>query len=256
MTAFVRRLALAAVFLAAALASAVVVAGSGAAAGALSGPQRQEVQELIRGYLMENPEVILESVRQYQAKQEAKAQAEAKAALVANRSQLESDADTPFAGNAKGDVTIVEFFDYNCGYCKQMIPTIQELLATDKNIRYVFKELPILRADSVTAAKAALAVWKIAPEKYFAYHVALMGGRGELSEDRLFRAAENLGIDTAKLKAAMVEPQIDQTIRRNRDISRLLGINGTPAFIVGDQLLPGAVDIATLREAIAKKRAG
>jgi protein-disulfide isomerase len=255
MTAFVRRFTLAALFLAA-LVPAVVVASPPAAAEALSGPQRQEVQELIRGYLMDNPDVILESVRQYQAKQEAKAQAEAKAALVANRSQLESDADTPFAGNAKGDVTIVEFFDYNCGYCKQMIPAVQELLATDKNIRYVFKELPILRADSVTAAKAALAVWKIAPEKYFAYHVALMGGRGELSEDRLFRAAENLGIDTAKLKAAMADPQIDQTIRRNRDIGRLLGINGTPAFIVGDQLLPGAVDIATLREAIAKKRAG
>lgn len=222
----------------------------------LSAAQQAEVQALIRAYLLENPEVILESVRQYQAKQEAQSQQEARAALVSNRGQIENDASTPFAGNPKGDVTIVEFFDYNCGYCKKMIPIIQELLASDKNIRYVFKELPILRPDSATAAKAALAVWKIAPDKYFAFHAALMSGRGELNEDRLFKTAETVGVDRDKLKAALADPAIEQALRRNMEMSRLLGINGTPAFIIGDQLLPGAIDLATMREAVAKKRAG
>ncbi len=227
-----------------------------AAAKALSDEQRRDVETLIREYLLKNPEVILESVRAYQEKREVQAEQGARAALVANRGQLNDDAMAPQAGNPKGDVTIVEFFDYNCGYCKRMIPALQEILATDKQVRYVFKEYPILRPDSETAARAALAVWKLAPDKYLPFHVALMGGRGELSEERIFKAAEPLGIDRAKLKATMDDPAISEALRRNHQLGQILNINGTPAFIVGDQMQPGAVDVATLREMIAKARSG
>ena len=227
-----------------------------AATNALSGEQRRDVENLIRDYLLNNPEVILESVRAYQAKREVQAEQSARAALAANRGQLDGDPMTPQAGNPKGDVTIVEFFDYNCGYCKRMIPALQELLATDKQVRYVFKEYPILRPDSETAARAALAVWKLAPDKYLPFHVALMSGRGELSEERIFKAAEPLGIDRAKLRATMDDPAVRDALRRNHELAQILNINGTPAFIVGDQLQPGAVDVAGLREMIAKARSG
>jgi protein-disulfide isomerase len=244
-----------AVSAATAMAASAGRAETPAAAGALSAAQQQQVKEVIRSYLMENPELILDAVKVYQARQEAKAKEEARNALVSNRDKLESDKDTPFAGNPKGDVTIVEFFDYNCGYCKKMIPAIQDVLKTDKNVRFVFKELPILREDSARAATAALAVWKIAPDKYLDYHVALMSGRGEFTDDRLFKAAETLGIDKEKLKTAMADPAIEQSIRRNRELSHMLGINGTPAFIIGDEMLPGAIEADVIRDAIKKKRA-
>lgn len=230
------------------------LAGAETPAATLAPAQQEELKALFRNFILENPEVILESVQRYEAKQEAKAREEARAALVSNRDVIENNKTTPFAGNPKGDVTIVEFFDYNCGYCKRMIPVIQEVLATDKNVRYVFKEFPILRQESVNAAKAALGVWKIAPDKYFAYHTALMETRGELSEDRLMKAAEGLGINAEKLKKAMADPEVEQELRRNAELAQKLGVNGTPAFIIGDNLLPGQFDLATMRELIARKR--
>lgn len=224
-------------------------------ASALSAAQQDEVRELIRTFLLEKPEIIIEAVQLYQTKQEAQAQEEARAALVANRTHLETDPATPIAGNPNGNVTIVEFFDYNCGYCKKMIPDIQELLKTDDNIRYVFKDVPILRPESRTAAKASLAAWKLAPDKYFDFHVALMGSRGEMKEERLLKTAESVGINPDKLKSAMADPEIDKIINRNLNLMQMLRLNGTPAFIIGDEVLPGAVDLATLREIVARKRA-
>lgn len=247
-------------FFAITVASASIVAAghaeTPATKGTLSEAQQKEIQELIHTYLMDNPEVIIEAVQKYQTEQAQKAQEEAHAALVANKDKLEKDTESPVAGNPKGDVTVVEFFDYNCGYCKKMLPAVQELLSTDKNVRYVFKDLPILRPDSERAAKAALAVWNIAPDKYFEYHVALMGGRGELTDERLLKTAETLGINREKLKAAMEDPALDKIIQRNLDMARVLGIGGTPAFIIGDQMLPGALGLDALQQVIAKSRAG
>jgi protein-disulfide isomerase len=225
-------------------------------ATALTPAQQQQVQELIHTYLMDNPEAIIESVRQYQAKQQAKAEEEAHATLVANLGKLEHDKQAPVLNDKNGDVTIVEFFDYNCGYCKKMLPSVQELLKSDHKVRFVFKEYPILRQDSALAAKAALAVWKIAPEKYFDYHVALMDSHGEFNEEHVLKAAETLGIDKDKLKAAMADASIKDDLHSNLELGNLLGISGTPAFIIGDQLYPGAIDITVMRDKIAKLRAG
>lgn len=226
------------------------------AADALSPAQKSAVQDIVRDYILKNPETLIESLRSYEDKQQASQQEAAQKAIAANRDALERDPGAPVAGNPKGDVTVVEFFDYRCPYCKKVLPTVQELLKSDTNIRWVFKELPILGPDSITASAAALAVWKIAPDKYLPFHVAMMETRGEFNEARILETAKKVGIDPDKLKAAMADPEIKARIESNHDLANTLQINGTPAFIVGGKLVPGAADLTTLRDMIQKARAG
>lgn len=227
-----------------------------AAAQGLSDAQKQAVEQLIRDYIMKNPEVMIESLQAYQAGQQDAQQAKAEQAVAANRDTLERDAATPVAGNPKGSVTIVEFFDYHCGYCKKALSAVKALLKDDDDVRFVFKEFPILGPGSVTAAQAALATWKIAPDKYLPFHVALMEWRGDLTEDRVMEIAKKVGIDTAKLKTAMADPAITAQLKRNTELAQELQIGGTPAFIIGGKLVPGAVDLATLQEMVKAARAG
>ncbi len=245
-------------FVAVAAGSAILLAGPppAVAAEVLTAEQKRQVEQIVRDYLLANPEIILESVRTYQAKQEAAEEAETQAILVAQRQAIERDPMTPIAGNPKGDVTIVEFFDYNCGYCKRMVPAMQELLATDKNVRYVFKELPILSPASHTAAKAALAAWMLSPQSYLPVHVALMSSRGVLSEEKIFAAIEQAGLDVAKVRAKMTDPAVEGALQANADLARLLNIRGTPAIIVGNQLVAGAVELSKLKDLVAQARAG
>jgi protein-disulfide isomerase len=231
-------------------------AGSVSAAEALSAAQQELIEAVVREYILKNPEVIVESLRGYEDKQRQTTEADAKKAIATNRDALEKNPTSPVAGNPQGDVTIVEFFDYRCGYCKKVLPSVQELLKTDKNVRMVFKEFPILGPDSVLAARTALAVWKIAPAKYLPFHSALMESRGEMNEGRMREIAKKVGLDLEKLEAAKSDPEINATIERNHELARALQINGTPAFIVGGRLVPGAVDIATLRELVEAARTG
>lgn len=230
-------------------------AGITRAAGPHSDEQRETVEKIVREYILKNPEIIVESLRGYEEKQRQASEKEAREAIATSRDALEEDRTSPVAGNPQGDVTLIQFFDYRCGYCKKVVPSIQELLNTDKNIRLVFKEFPILGPDSVTASRAALAAWKIAPDKYFSFHLALMETRGEMNEARVLETAKKVGIDVDKLKTVMTDPSIKSAIERNIDLARTLQINGTPAFIIGGQLVPGAVDLATLREMVATARA-
>ena len=227
-----------------------------AAAQALSDAQKQAVEQLIRDYIMKNPEVMIESLQAYQAGQHTAQQEAAQKAVADNRSVLERDAATPVGGNPKGNVTVVDFFDYHCGYCKKALPSVQALLKDDNDVRVVFKELPILGPGSVTAAQAALATWKIAPDKYLPFHVALMEWRGDLSEARVMEVAKKVGIDTAKLKTAMADPEITAQLKRNAELAQELQIGGTPAFIIGGKLVPGAVDLDTMQEMVKAARAG
>lgn len=226
------------------------------AADALSEAQKQAVEQQIRQFIMNNPEVMMESLQAYDAKQRDEQEQAAQKAVASNRDALERDANTPVGGNVKGDVTVVEFFDYRCGYCKKVLPSIQELIKSDSSVRLVFKELPILGPDSVTAARAALATWRIAPDKYVPLHVALMEARGELSEARVLEMAKKIGIDSDKLKATMNDPQITAQLERNSALAQTLQIGGTPAFVIGGKLVPGAVDLATLQEMVKAARAG
>ena len=229
-------------------------AGPVSAAEALPAAQQERIEAVVREYILNNPEIVVESLRGYEVKHRQANEDDAKKAIAANRDALERNPTSPVAGNPQGDVTIVEFFDYRCGYCKKALPAVQELLKTDKNVRMVFKEFPILGPDSLTAARTALAVWKIAPAKYLPFHLALMESRGELSEGRVLEIAKKVGVDAEKLEAAKADPEIDAMIGRNHELARTLQINGTPAFVVGGRLVPGAVDVATLRELVEAAR--
>ncbi|MBT6093923.1 MAG: DsbA family protein [Rhodospirillaceae bacterium] len=220
-----------------------------------SDAQKKHLEKLIERYILDHPEVLLEAVQRHQARREADDKQRAKSALLTHKDQLLSDPSSPVGGSPMGDVTIVEFFDYRCGYCKRVHPTIKKIIAQDKGIRYVFKEFPILGPQSMTAARAALAVWQTAPEKYQAFHDAVMTMRGnDLNEAKIISVAEKFGIKSPALKKAMADKRIDEALGKNFRLAEALNINGTPAFIVGGQLVPGAVDFETLKKLVAEAR--
>lgn len=215
--------------------------------------QQEEVRKLVRDTLLKNPEILMEAMEILQRKQELARQNQQKEALRTLTSQnLIEGPVTPIGGNPEGDVTIVEFFDYLCGYCKRAFPGIMEVINSDKNVRYVFKEFAILRPESEIAARAALAAGM--QGKYMEMHTAMMTIRGRLSEDKIFKTAENVGLDTAKLKTDMSSAPVNAEIQSTRELAQSLGISGTPAFIIGEQIIPGAVPPQVLREAIQNVR--
>jgi protein-disulfide isomerase len=225
-----------------------------ATAQEVSEVERKRIEAIVRDYLTKNPDVVVDALRAYEEKRQAAAQQEATEAIIANRAALERDPRAPAAGNPKGDVTIVEFFDYRCGYCKKVTPVVREMLKKDANVRFVFKEFPILGPESRKAAEAAQAAWTIQPDKYLSFHVALMENRGNLDEARVLEIAKSVGIDPAKLKTAMADPSVKAKLSDNLELAQKLQINGTPAFVVDDQILPGAVDLETLVAAVETAR--
>jgi len=208
--------------------------------------ERAKIEQIIRDYLLAHPEVIPEAMEVLRDRMTAATIAEHAEALFRNPAD-------PVAGNPDGDVTIVEFFDYACGYCKRMLPRLRKVLDNDANIRVVFKEFPILSEDSVTAAKAALAARL--QGNYLDFHMALMGARGRLSEDRIFEIARSVGLSTSLLKQDMERPELARIISDNRQLARDLGVSGTPAIIVDSTLISGAISYEDLTALIARARA-
>lgn len=242
---------------AAALAAVMLTAPAAHAADkAPATPDKAAVEQIVHDYLLDHPEVIVDAIRKYREQQQAAEDQKAQVLLQAHRDILLNDPGTPVGGNPKGDVTIVEFFDYHCGYCKKVFPAIQELIKSDGNIRYVYKELPILGAESVFATRVALAGWQTDPKKYEKLRNAMMATHGALPQERVFRLAKEAGYDTAALKKAMASPEVQARIDGNYKLAETLNIRGTPAFIIGNELVPGAVDIDTLKELVAKARKG
>ncbi|HEX2113579.1 MAG TPA: DsbA family protein [Alphaproteobacteria bacterium] len=213
---------------------------------------RAQIEQIVREYLLNNPEIIVEAIETLEARQRQAKQADQRDAIAAHKDQLYRDADAPVAGNPNGDVTLVEFFDYRCPYCKQVAPALTQLLKEDNKLRFVFKELPILGPDSVIAARAALAA--NAQGKYMAMHSALLRHRGSYDEATVLRIATEAGLDAARLKADMAKPEIEAMIDRNRSLARALSLTGTPAFIIGDKVVPGAADLETLKMLVAEAR--
>jgi protein-disulfide isomerase len=222
----------------------------------LSEAQKQEIDALIGDYLRAHPEVILDSVRAMQERDQAAQQQRQKDDLVARRDDIEKDPSSPVIGNPNGNVTLVEFFDYRCGYCKGVFPSLLRLLKEDGNVRYVMKELPILTPESRIAAKVALTVWKNEPTRYQELHTKLMSAQGDLPEKRIFEIAKSAGVDIDRVKRDMNAPDIEQTIDANLQLAQTLGITGTPGFVIGNRLLPGAVDYETLKQVVAEARKG
>ena len=213
---------------------------------------RRAFEGVVRDYLLKNPAVIREAMQVLQAREEAEKQAAASLAMKQYRSELLQNANSPVGGNPKGDITIVEFFDYNCGYCKRVVPTVAAVLRNDPNVRVVYKEFAILGPQSVVAARAALAAKR--QGKYHAFHVALMSAE-RADENSVAATAHALGLDYAQLVKDMGDPAIEEQLERNYRLATAIGINGTPAFVIGDRLVPGAVDEAAMMEIIATERA-
>jgi len=220
----------------------------------MSPEEKKSIEGVVRDLLMKNPEIIIKAIQSMRERDQREGEQRAKANLVKFQKELLNDPETPVGANLKGDVTIVEFFDYRCGYCKQVFPDIMKILNTDKNIRYVFKEFPILGPDSMTASKAALAAWTLDKTKYMDFHKAMMGSKGGLPESRVMEFATKVGYDAKALKKAMTNPKIDELIARNFELAKAFDINGTPAFIIGDEVIRGAVDLQALRAVISKAR--
>ena len=250
-----RRLLLSLVLLSAVGASALAQDAPPRADG-LSEPQRREVETLVGDYIRNNPEVILEAIRGLQAREQADQQQRQQEALTQRRAEIDRDPGSPVAGNPRGNVTLVEFFDYRCGYCKTVFPAVQRLLKDDTEVRYVLKELPILSPESRIASRLALAVWKTEPTRYFELHGKLMEARGELTERRILDIARDAGVNVERARREMGDAGIERALAQNMELAQALGITGTPGFVIGNRLVPGAIDLATLKQLVAEARRG
>lgn len=217
-------------------------------------PADAAFEERVRAYLLEHPEVIIEALQEYDRRQKAEAELRQKRAIVDNRDDLVAAPGDPVAGNPAGAVTVVEFFDYRCPYCKAVAKDMIATLQAEGDVRIVFKEFPILGPDSQMAAKAALAADK--QGKYLAFHQALMDHKGVLDRDSLTDIAEEAGLDVELLQIDMESAEVETVIARNMALADTLDIGGTPAFIIGDTLVPGAIDMKTLKDLVAKARSG
>lgn len=218
----------------------------------LTPAQRKAVDAMIHDYLMNHPDVLIEAIQKAQDKMRADQQAQAAKALKKRRQEVFDDPADPVGGDPHGDVTMVEFFDYRCPYCKAVEPSLEKLLTQDHRLRMVYKEFPVLGPASVTAARAALAARK--QGKYAAFHTAMMAAKGQITDQTVYMVAGSVGLDLTRLKRDMAAPTVEQQIKANLDLADDLGINGTPAFIIGDHIIPGAVDLATLKQDIADAR--
>ena len=210
--------------------------------------QKRAIEEIVKDYLIANPEVFLEVQQSLEAKMEQIQAERIKAAIAQNAHDIYHSADAPVAGNPKGDITVVEFFDYNCGYCKRGFPELAKLIDKDPKVRVVLKELPILSKGSEEAARVALAARL--QGKYWDVHRALLESKGQANEAVALKIAEKLGLDMAKLKKDMDSPEIKAEIERVRELANKMGINGTPHFLVGDRGIAGAPE--DLYEQLAK----
>ncbi len=217
-------------------------------------PEQARFEEAIHGYLLDHPNVVVEVLQLLRARDKQAEAQKGRANLVKYRDTLLNDPTSPVGGNPNGDVTVIEFFDYHCGYCKRVLPTVRAMLDEDPGVRIVYKEYPILGPASVLAARAALASLRQDAGKYRVFHETMMASKARLNERRILDIAEEVGFDPDRLKADMNDPEIEGTIQRNLALADSLGINGTPTFVIGDTIVPGAVDLDTLRSLIAKAR--
>lgn len=211
-----------------------------------------QIESIVRDYLLREPKIIYQALEELQRRQTEAAAARQREAIISNRSSLLEQPTTPIAGNPDGDVSLVEFFDYQCTYCRRVVSSMQALLEEDRNLRIVFKEFPILGEDSVRAARAALAAAR--QDRYLPFHFALMRAR-DLSLDGIMRVAEQVQLDTEQLARDMDAPEITAEIQANFQLARQLGVEGTPAFVVGETLVPGAVEKTRLVQLIEEARA-
>jgi protein-disulfide isomerase len=208
----------------------------------------------IERYIRTHPEVIIQSVQALEAKREAELRDRQKTSLATKQKELLHDPTSPVSGNLKGEITLVEFYDYRCGFCKKAASAVTELQKVDPRVRVVYKDFPVLGEPSVLAAKAALA--SQAQGKHQAFHEALFASHAEMTKETILKTAVGVGLDVKRLETDMANPQWQAVIDKNRALARELGISGTPGFIVGNELVPGWLDLNGLKELIARAGQG
>lgn len=226
-----------------------------AQAPAFSEQQRQAIGEIVKDYLLKNPEVLTEVIAELEKRQNAAQQAAQASAVKETRQSLLNAPHSYVAGNPAGDVTLVEFFDYNCGYCKKALADVQTLLKTDPKLRVVLKDFPVLGPDSVEASRVALAVKnQLQGQKLFDYHSKVMDTRGRVNGERALSVAKEMGVDVARLQKDMEGPEVRNALQENMALGDRLGLTGTPAFIIGETVIPGAVGVDPLKQVVTNVR--
>ncbi len=212
---------------------------------------RAAIESIVREYILENPEIITEALDILQQREEMAELERQRETLVAQRDQI-FNSQSPIMGNPNGDVTLVEFFDYQCGFCKRVLDDVFAITEDDPGVRVVFKDLPILGPASTVAARASLAARN--QGLYSEYHHALMANRGQLSDQVIFDIATRVGLDVDRLRRDMEAPEIRDEINANIRLAQQLGIRGTPAFVIGDEIVPGARSLQEIESYIERAR--
>ena len=229
-----------------------------ALAAGFDAAQRGEIEKIIREYLIANPQVLQDVMMELEKRQAAMDSQRQQAAVRENAKDLFSSSRHVVVGNPQGNVTMVEFFDYNCGYCKRAMDDMNALLKNDRNLKVVLKEFPVLGPGSVEAAKVATAarIQDKTGKKYLDFHQRLMGGRGQADKARALAAAKDAGYDVAKIEKDLESEEVKASLAESFKLAQALGLNGTPSYVIGDKVIIGAVGLEALQEGINTARCG
>lgn len=216
-----------------------------------SARSREDIEKIVRNYLMENPEVIFEAAQRLEAKENEQRKSRMQENALAHAGDLFNGPEPIVAGNPNGDITIVEFFDYRCGPCRRLVNELAQLVKQDGNIRLIMKEFPILSKESEIAARAAIAAHR--QGKYWDFHFAMMHA-DELTPESIMATAKAVGLDTNRLAADMALPKVAAVVERNHELARKLGIDATPTYFIGNKPYSGALPLSELKAAVAEAR--
>ena len=241
---------------AAAAALAAVLAAPAAQAQSFSDTQRTDIERIVRDYLVAHPEVLQEAMAELEKRQTAAETAKQQAGVKEHKEVLFNSPHQVTIGNQQGDVTMVEFFDYNCGYCKRAMADMLELMKNDPNLRVVLKEYPVLGPGSIEAARVAVAVrmQDKTGKKYLEFHQKLLTGRGQADKARALSVAKEIGLDVARIEKDMTSDEVRNTLQENMRVADALGLNGTPSYVIGPNVVVGALGYDVLKEKVDTAR--
>ena len=233
-----------------------VVAAAPARAQSFNDAQRGEIERIVKDYLVAHPEVLQEAMSEFEKRQSAAELEKQVAGVKQHKEVLFNSAHQVTLGNPKGDVTMVEFFDYNCGYCKRALSDMLELMKDDGKLRVVLKEFPVLGPGSIEAAQVAVAarMQDKSGKKYLDFHQRLLGGRGQADRAHALAAAKDAGFDMTRIEKDSTSPEVKATIEENMKLAEQLGLNGTPSYVVGNEVVVGAVGLDALKQKVKTAR--
>ena len=215
-------------------------------------PAQPALDQAIEQYIRSHPEVIEQALKSLESKRQRGEKLRIRQAIAAHQEELLRDPASPVSGNVNGDVTVIEFFDYRCGYCKRVASAVTQLQKDEPGVRVVYKDFPILGEVSVFGARAALAARE--QGKHQAFHEAMLASESELTQEEVLAIAQRVGLDVKKLESDLHAPEWQSAIDRNHALAKLLGISGTPGFVVGSEVYPGALDLTRLKALVAQAR--